>query len=145
VRELAAALGIPFRAEVSPQAKVDRVKALAAAGRKVLMVGDGLNDAPALAAAHVSMAVASATDVGRSAADIVFLRDDLRAVPETIAVAQETRRLVRQNLLLAVGYNAVAIPVAILGLVTPLVAAIAMSVSSIAVVANALRLGVRWR
>ena len=91
------------------------------------------------------MAVASATDVGRAAADIVFLRDDLTAVPETIAIARKAQRLVRQNLLLAVGYNAVAIPVAILGLVTPLLAAIAMSVSSIAVVANALRLGMRRR
>jgi Cu2+-exporting ATPase len=143
VRALAAALGLPFRAEVSPEAKVDIVRTLTRAGRKVLMVGDGLNDAPALAAAHVSMAVASATDIGRSAADIVFLRDDLQAVPETIAVARAAQRLVRQNLLLAAGYNAVAIPVAVLGLVTPLIAAVAMSASSLAVVANALRLGLR--
>ena len=141
VARIAGVLGIDrWRAALSPRDKTDAVAERAASGHRVLMVGDGINDAPALAAAHVSMAPATAADVGRQAADFVFLHESLEAVPFAHETARRAGRLIRQNFALAIGYNVIAVPVAILGHATPLIAAIAMSTSSIIVVVNSLRL-----
>lgn len=141
VSRVAGMLGIGhWRAALSPREKTEAVAERAVVGHRVLMVGDGINDAPALAAAHVSMAPATAADVGRQAADFVFLHENLEAVPFTHETARRAGRLIRQNFVLAVGYNVIAVPVAILGHATPLIAAIAMSTSSIIVVVNSLRL-----
>jgi len=141
VDDVARTVGIArWRAGCTPADKAARLQELADEGRRVLMVGDGLNDAPALAGAYVSLSPASAADVSQTAADAIFQGERLQPVLELLDVARRTERLIRQNIALAVLYNVITVPIAIVGLVTPLVAALCMSASSLLVVGNALRL-----
>ena len=141
VAPLARAVGIQtWRAELKPADKIDWLGARAKEGRKVLMVGDGLNDAPALAAAHASISPASAADISQRTADFVFQGTLLAPVVEIIATARRARWVALQNFAVAFVYNIVSVPFAMAGYVTPLIAAIVMSTSSILVTLNATRL-----
>ncbi len=141
--QLAVELGIPqdhVFADVLPVEKADHVKALQATGRRVAMVGDGINDAPALATANVGIALGSGTDVALEAADVTLLGHDLQQVVTAIRLSEQTMKNIRQNLVFALGYNTIGIPIACLGLLAPWVAGAAMAFSSVSVVTNALRL-----
>ncbi len=143
VERVARELGVvEWRGRCRPQEKIAHLAELATAGRKVLMVGDGLNDAPALAAAHASLAPASAADISQMAADAVFQGAALRPIIDLLATARRAQRMAFENFGIAGVYNLIFIPIAAAGIVTPLIAAIAMSTSSIFVTANALRLRV---
>ena len=140
VETAANTLGIKGYGAASPQDKLEKLSQLKEAGRRPLMVGDGLNDGPALAAAHASIAPGTASDASKQAADAVFLGEKLMPVALAIKASRATMRIVRQNFGFSIAYNVLAVPLALFGYVTPLIAAIAMSVSSLVVVANSLRL-----
>ena len=140
VAAVARELGVFAQAGASPSDKLDMLNAMRTEGKRPLMVGDGLNDGPALAAAHASIAPGTASDASQQAADAVFIGEKLMPVALAVMVARKTMRIVRQNFTFAVGYNVLAVPLALFGYVTPLIAAIAMSVSSLVVVGNSLRL-----
>ena len=146
VAHAARTLGVEhWHAGMTPADKIARIAALQSQGRNVLMVGDGLNDAPSLAAADASLSVATAAHLAQAAADAVFLGEQLAPVAAALVIARRARQLMCQNLLFAVAYNAVAVPIAIFGFASPLVAALAMSGSSILVTVNALRAKPRER
>jgi cation-transporting P-type ATPase A/B len=127
-------------ADVLPQGKVDVIQRLRTEGKTVAMVGDGINDGPALACADLGLAIGRGTDVAIGAADIILVRDDLDIVPQSLDLARATMRTIRMNMVWAFGYNVAAIPVAAAGLLNPLIAGAAMAFSSFFVVSNSLRL-----
>ncbi|MGG5818471.1 heavy metal translocating P-type ATPase [Falsiroseomonas sp. HW251] len=142
VEAAAAAIGIgPWEARATPAGKAHRIETLKKAGKHPLMVGDGINDAGALALAHVSVSPGTGTDLAQAASDIVLRSEGLTALPAAIRVARKAQCLAKQNIAFSLAYNLVAVPMAVLGHVTPLIAALVMASSSIIVILNALRAG----
>jgi P-type Cu+ transporter len=140
---IAVQLGLPpenVHAEIHPEQKAALIQKLQQQGRQVAFIGDGINDAPALEQADLGIAVSQASDIAREAADIVLLKTDIRAVPETLAMAQATLRVIHTNLFWAFFYNAAAVPLAALGFLSPVLCAAAMGLSDLVVIGNALRL-----
>jgi Cu+-exporting ATPase len=131
-------------AEVRPEQKAEFVKKLQQRGERVAFVGDGINDAPALEQADLGIAVGRASDIAREAADIILLKSEIEAVPEALGLARATLRTIKQNLFWAFFYNAIGVPLAALGFMSPVLCAAAMAVSDLVVIGNALRLR-RWR
>ena len=127
-------------AEVLPEGKVAVIQELQAKGKKVAMVGDGINDAPALAAADTSMALGTGTDIAMEAADITLIQGDLNTIADAIFMSKQTMRNIKQNLFWALLYNSIGIPIAAMGFLEPWLAGAAMAFSSVSVVLNALRL-----
>lgn len=143
---MAREIGIPPEnvfAQVRPTEKADFVKRLQARGERVAFVGDGINDAPALSQADLGIAVCRASDIAREAADIILLKSEIEAVPECLGLARATLRTIRQNLFWAFFYNALGVPLAALGFISPVFCAAAMGCSDLIVIGNALRL-LRW-
>ena len=145
-RSIAGQVGIPAEnvsAGVHPEQKADFVKRLQAQGERVAFVGDGINDAPALTQADLGIAVGRASDIARDAADIILLKSEIEAVPEALGLARATLRTIKQNLFWAFFYNALGVPLAAMGFISPIFCAAAMGASDLIVIGNALRL-LRW-
>jgi P-type E1-E2 ATPase len=141
VSSLSTTLGIDqAHGEMFPEEKLEYIQALQAKGRNVIMVGDGLNDAPALSSADIGIAVHNSTELSMDAADVVFLNSNLKDLVAFLSLSLNSKKMIQQNLMLALLYNACTLPLAMLGLVTPLLSAIFMASSSLVVTLNLLRL-----